>query len=148
MGLSSNPQARERQLDNIRRGAVSASPEKARAAGKAYGFGSGRHQQCAATARSGERCKLPAAYGTPKCIKHGARRYKGTPDSPNRDVLQARNWLTQNPPPRDLTSHPEWLRTDTLGPRAGLMTKMKLAIAWQAAQHGDWTLWRRATSDH
>lgn len=142
MGLSSNPQARERQLDNIRKGAVSACPEKAREAGRTYGFGSGKHTQCAGTTRSGERCKSPAAYGTPKCLKHGARTYKGTPPSPNRDVMQARWWLAQNPPPRDLISHPEWLKTDTLGPRAGLLRKMALAVAWQATLNGEWALWR------
>lgn len=107
-------------------------------------FGMGFHKRCIATRTDGQPCRGWAAFGTPKCIKHGARSYKGTPPPPaiNRQVRAARNWLMYNPPDRELVRTPEWQATDRLGSKNGILRKMVLVAAWQAAQHGDWRHWR------
>ena len=134
MDAGSRASGKERRLAALRK--INAS----RAAPTRH-FGMGFHRRCNATRTDGQPCRGWAAFGTPKCIKHGARRLAGVP-SPNREVRAARNWLMENRPPVELTRTPEWQATDRLGSKNGILRKMVLVAAWQAAQHGDWRHWR------
>lgn len=121
---------------------VSKDPKLASAMGKAHGFGSGKHKQCKGITRTGNRCLGPAAHGTDKCIKHGARKLAGIP-SPNRDVRAMRESIKDVPP--DLVKTAEWLATDAMGARKGLMRKAALLAAWRKTEQGDWSAWRQMT---
>lgn len=142
--ISNDPKIRAKQIANLR--PVSRDPALAREMARMHGFGSGKHRRCNATKRDGSPCRGWAMYGTPKCIKHGARQYSGTPSSPNRHVRQARDWLSENPPPLELTRTPEWRATETIGAQQGLLRKADLVAAWAAAQNGHWKAWRTLTS--
>ena len=122
---------------------ISADPERARAQAKLTGFGSGHQRLCAGMAKHGGRCRNVAAFGTDKCIKHGARKLAGKP-SPNRDVREARESIKNVP--RDLQRTAEWLATDTMGARTGLLRKASLLAAWRQAEQGDWGPWRNLTT--
>ncbi|WP_170353312.1 MULTISPECIES: hypothetical protein [unclassified Ruegeria] len=134
MDAGSRAAGRERRLAALRR-----YNESGR--GSVAPFGSGNHKRCNATRMDGQPCRGWAAFRTPKCIKHGARGLAGKP-SPNREVRAARNWLMENRPSRELVNTPEWRATDTLGTRNGILRKAALVAAWEAAQQGDWRLWR------
>ena len=126
------------QLANLR--PLSADPAKASAQAKKTGFGTGTAKQCEATAKSGQRCKCPAAYGTPKCVKHGARRYKGTPPSPWAHLWAARRALARLDPDPELIRNPAWANARNVAARYAL------AVAWQAAQDGNPAPWRNLTT--
>ena len=140
MGLSSDPNAKAAQLANLR--PVSRDPAMASMMGKLHGFASGKHKQCEAIWPSGDRCKMPAAYGTPKCVRHGARKYAGTPSGTRTSVaygsaikqLSALNAAGLIDP--DLERHPAW-DVGKNYPR-----KLALVEAWNAMQNGDPAPWR------
>ena len=140
MGLSSDPDAKANQLANLR--PVSRDPAAASMMGKLHGFGSGSAKQCEAIHPSGDRCKRPAAFGTPKCLQHGARRYKNAPPAPpeNRAYFSALKRLSDLKQagliPQELERSKHW-------PKGKEWPRMvALVEAWNAMQNGDPTPWR------
>ena len=141
MGLSSDPNAKAAQLANLR--PVSRDPAMASMMGKLHGFASGKAKRCEAITRKGEPCKHPAAYGTPKCRKHGAKRYAKAPKATAGNVawssalkqLSALNAAGLVDP--ELVRHPAW-NVGKNFPR-----KLALVEAWNAMQNGDPAPWRR-----
>ncbi len=109
-----------------------------------YGFGGSlsTHARCQGTRKDGQPCRGLAVHGTDRCLKHGARRKAGIP-SPNRAATEARHWLMENRPPRDLVRTPEWQATDTLGVTRGLLMKARLVQAWRLTEQGDFAEWRK-----
>ena len=140
MTLSSDPKKRAIQMANLK--PISADPKRASETAKAHGFGSGKLKRCAGINKGGGRCGAPAAYGTDKCVKHGARKLAGK-DSPNRDVRAAREAIKDVP--RELEQTPEWQATDAMGSRKGLMRKAALLAAWRQTEKGNWAAWRMLT---
>ena len=133
-------------LANLR--PVSATPERARAFAKVHGIGGpmDTRKRCEAPRKDGQPCRDLAAFGTPYCTTHGARRFKGTPGAPaaNRATRGALAFLSAADVPLDLQRTPAWQDAARSGISRGAVRRAALLKAWQAGtETGDWGPWRR-----
>lgn len=137
-------------LANLR--PVSATPERARAFAKVHGIGgpNDTRKRCTAARKDGQRCGDLAAWGTPYCVRHGARRFKGTPDAPpeNRATRDALAVLRAVPQPPDLIRTDAWRDAQNLTRYGARVARLAaLAQAWQTGtETGDWGPWRRLST--
>ena len=136
-------------LANLR--PVSATPERARAFAKVHGIGGpmDKRPRCTGTRKDGQPCGDLAAFGTGRCVRHGARRLAGLPG--NQRARAARNAvavLQATPQPLDLIRSKPWADAQNVPGYAARMARLaNLATAWQTGtETGDWGPWRRLTT--
>lgn len=115
-------------------------------------FHSNSHPICTGLTKAGEPCRATAAYGTDRCIAHGARRAK--PD-PRRAYVNgalaalhaARRDLFGGAFPRELMAQDAWQHAETLRPGDRARAQADLATAWHARGQDGGAQWRRVVSE-
>lgn len=136
----------ERSLANLR--PVSATPERARAFAKLHGIGGplDKRKRCQGTRTDGGSCGDLAAFGTPYCVKHGARSVAKMPArAETRAARQALAFLEDaGPPPPDLAREPAWIAAGSgMGMNKRVTRQAALRRAWDhGTETGDWKPWR------
>lgn len=136
-------------LANLR--PVSATPERARAFAKVHGIGGpmDTRKRCEAPRKDGQPCRDLAAFGTPYCTTHGARRFKAAPPAPpgKRATAKALAFIADSPPPLELQRTAAYAAAHGCGPGFGATRRAALLMAWQTGtETGDWGPWRKLTS--
>lgn len=138
-------------LANLR--PVSADPEKLRKLPSLFGSPTATHKLCGAPckgtddpSRKGQPCRRPAAYGTDRCPKHGARKLAGLGYTDRGQAINAAfEILAETPIPLELTRQAVWVANETeRKPRGDRIIRRALLLkAWmEGKEKSQWKQWQ------